>query len=49
MIVGIVGAVIGGFVFGLLGITTGGLIGAILMATIGAVGLLYAISVVKKS
>jgi len=49
VIVGIVGAVIGGFVFGLLGITTGGLIGAILMATIGAVGLLYAISVVKKA
>jgi len=48
MIVGIIGAVVGGFVFGLLGITTGGLLGSIVMATIGAIILLYIISVIKK-
>jgi len=49
IIVGIVGAVLGGFVFGFLGITTGGLIGSIFMATIGAVILLFIISLVKKA
>lgn len=49
VIVGVVGAILGGFIFGLLGITTGGLIGAIIMATIGAVILLYLISMVKKT
>jgi uncharacterized membrane protein YeaQ/YmgE (transglycosylase-associated protein family) len=49
IVVGILGAVLGGFVFGLLGITTGGLLGAIIMATIGAVILLYLISIVKKA
>ena len=44
-----VGAVLGGFVFGFLGITTGGLLGSIVMATIGAVILLYIISLVKKA
>jgi uncharacterized membrane protein YeaQ/YmgE (transglycosylase-associated protein family) len=48
IIVGIVGAVLGGFLFGLLGITTGGFLGSIIMATIGAVILLYIISMVKK-
>ncbi|MDA3807553.1 MAG: GlsB/YeaQ/YmgE family stress response membrane protein [Thiomicrorhabdus sp.] len=33
----------------MLGITTGGLLGAIIMATIGAVILLYLISIVKKA
>lgn len=49
IIVGVVGAVFGGFVFGLLGITTGGLLGAVIMATIGAVILLYLISMLKKA
>jgi len=49
IIVGIVGAVLGGFVFGFLGITTGSLLGSIIMATIGAVMLLFVISLVKKS
>lgn len=49
IIVGIVGAVLGGFVFGLLGIITGGFAGTIIMATIGAILLLYIISILKKS
>lgn len=49
IIVGILGSILGGFVFGLFGITTGGLIGSIIMATIGAVLLLYLISILKKA
>lgn len=48
IIVGIVGAVLGGFVFSLLGIITGGFIGAIIMATIGAILLLYIISILTQ-
>jgi len=40
---------LGGFLFGLIGITTGGLLESIIMATIGAVILLYIISVIKKA
>jgi uncharacterized membrane protein YeaQ/YmgE (transglycosylase-associated protein family) len=40
---------LGGFVFSLFSIISGGLIGAIIMATIGAVLLLYIISLLKKS
>jgi uncharacterized membrane protein YeaQ/YmgE (transglycosylase-associated protein family) len=48
IIVGIVGAVLGGFVFGFFGITTGGWIGSLVMATIGAVILLYLVTLIKK-
>jgi uncharacterized membrane protein YeaQ/YmgE (transglycosylase-associated protein family) len=48
VIVGIVGSVLGGFLFGLIGITAGGLLGSIVMATIGAVILLYTVSLIKN-
>jgi uncharacterized membrane protein YeaQ/YmgE (transglycosylase-associated protein family) len=48
IVVGIVGALIGGFVFGLLGINAGGFIGSIVMATIGAVLLLYVVKLMKS-
>ena len=48
IVVGILGAVLGSFLFGLLGIASGGFLGAIIIATIGAVILLYAVSVLKK-
>lgn len=47
--VGIIGAVLGGFLFGLLGLSAGGLIGSIFTATVGAIVLLYVISIVKKA
>ena len=49
IIVGITGAIIGGFVFGLLGIYSGGFIGSIAIATAGAVLLLYIAKIVKKN
>lgn len=49
IIVGIVGAVIGGWLFGVLGISVGGeWVGPIVTSTTGAVVLLFGISLVKK-
>ena len=48
IIIGIVGAVIGGYVFSLLGITAGGLIGSLITAVAGAVILLYLVRLIKK-
>ena len=46
--VGIVGAVLGGFLFGLLGLSAVGVIGSLVTATVGAVVLLYVVSLIKK-
>ena len=44
----IVGAVLGGFLFNLLGISAGGLIGSLVTATVGAIALLFLVSLIKK-
>lgn len=51
ILVGVVGAVLGGFVFNLLGLNAnaGGLLGSIITATVGAIMLLYAINLIKKA
>lgn len=46
--VGIIGAVVGGFIFGFLGISTNGLIGSLITATVGAIVLLWIVDMVKK-
>ena len=48
IIIGIIGAVVSGYVFGILGITAGGLIGSIITATAGAVLLLFVIRLIKQ-
>lgn len=48
MVIGIIGAVIGGHLFGMLGVSMGGLIGSIVTATVGAIVLLYLISLFKR-
>jgi uncharacterized membrane protein YeaQ/YmgE (transglycosylase-associated protein family) len=48
IVVGIIGAVVGGFVFGLLGISAGGLIGFIVTATVGAILLLFILGKVRS-
>lgn len=48
VIVGIAGGLIGGWVFGLLGITTSGIIGSLITAFVGAVLLLWIISLFKR-
>ena len=49
IIVGILGAVIGGWLAGVLGILATNLLGELLVATGGAVVLLFLVSLIKKS
>jgi uncharacterized membrane protein YeaQ/YmgE (transglycosylase-associated protein family) len=50
IVIGIVGAMIGGWVFGLLGIFPGGgLIGSVLVAFVGACILLWLVRLIKKA
>ena len=46
---GIVGAVVGGWLFSLFGITAGGLLGALVTALVGAMFVLYVIRLVKRA
>lgn len=48
IIIGIIGAFIGGFLFKLFGITFGGFIGSIVVATLGAVILIYIARLIKR-
>lgn len=48
IVVGIVGALVGGFLFGKFGVSVEGFFGSIITATIGAVVLLYVVSLIKK-
>jgi uncharacterized membrane protein YeaQ/YmgE (transglycosylase-associated protein family) len=49
LVVGILGAVVGGVVFGLLGVNTSGPIGELLAATAGAVILLVVLKAIRKA
>jgi uncharacterized membrane protein YeaQ/YmgE (transglycosylase-associated protein family) len=49
IVIGIVGAIIGGWVFGLIGIYAGGLIGSIVVAFVGACILLWLVRMIKKA
>ena len=49
LVVGIIGAVIGGWVFGLLNIAAGGIIGSLVTAAVGAIILLWIISLFQRS
>ncbi|CAN1210346.1 Transglycosylase associated protein [Tumidithrix helvetica PCC 7403] len=50
IVIGIIGALLGGFLFNTFGISTGGgLIGSLIVATIGAVVLLYGIRLVNRT
>jgi len=50
IIVGVIGALLGGFLFRTFGVSTGGgLIGSLVVATIGAVVLLFLLRLIKKA
>jgi uncharacterized membrane protein YeaQ/YmgE (transglycosylase-associated protein family) len=49
LVVGIVGAIIGGYIFEFFGISTGGLFGSLISAIVGAVILLYVIQQIRKN
>lgn len=50
IIVGVIGALLGGYLFRFFGISVGdGLLGALIVATIGAIVLLFLLRLIKKS
>jgi uncharacterized membrane protein YeaQ/YmgE (transglycosylase-associated protein family) len=49
IVLGIVGAVVGGWLLGALGIYAGGLIGTIIVAIIGAIFLIWLSRLLKKA
>ncbi|HTN68236.1 MAG TPA: GlsB/YeaQ/YmgE family stress response membrane protein [Dysgonamonadaceae bacterium] len=49
LVVGIIGAVLGGWIFGLLGIVAGGIIGSLVTATVGAIVLLWIVSLFRRA
>lgn len=49
LLIGIVGGVLGGWVFGLLGIAAGGILGGLITSTVGAVLLLWIVSLFRSS
>jgi uncharacterized membrane protein YeaQ/YmgE (transglycosylase-associated protein family) len=49
LVVGVIGAVLGGFIFGLLGVQAVGLLGALISATVGAIVLLVILQQFKKA
>jgi uncharacterized membrane protein YeaQ/YmgE (transglycosylase-associated protein family) len=48
LVVGVIGAFIGVWLFGLLGISAGGIIGLLVVSLVGALVLLYVIRMVKR-
>ena len=48
LIVGVIGAILGGFLFGVLGLSANGLIGSLVTATVGAVVLIAGLRAIKK-
>jgi uncharacterized membrane protein YeaQ/YmgE (transglycosylase-associated protein family) len=49
LVIGVIGAFVGGFLFRLMGFAAVGLIGHLITATVGAIVLLYAVQVLKKA
>jgi uncharacterized membrane protein YeaQ/YmgE (transglycosylase-associated protein family) len=49
LVVGVVGAILGGFLFGALGIHAYGLLGSLITATVGAVILIALLRFIKRS
>ena len=49
LIIGVIGAVLGGFVFSLLGVAAYGLLGRLVVATIGAVLLIWILRKLKRA
>jgi len=49
LVIGVIGAFLGGWLLGILGIYAGGLIGTLITATIGAIALLFLIRLIKRA
>ncbi|MBL8826776.1 MAG: GlsB/YeaQ/YmgE family stress response membrane protein [Planctomycetaceae bacterium] len=48
LVVGVIGALLGGFLFSAIGLATYGLLGSLFTATVGAVVLLYGLKLIKR-
>lgn len=46
--VGVIGAFLGGFLFRLVGLHAGGMLGSLIMATVGAVVLLFLVRLIRR-
>lgn len=49
LVVGVIGAVLGGFLFGLFGLASVGLLGSLITATVGAIVLIAILRAIKKA
>jgi len=49
LVVGVLGALLGGFLFGVLGLSAHGFIGSLVMAVVGAVVLLFLVGLMKRA
>jgi uncharacterized membrane protein YeaQ/YmgE (transglycosylase-associated protein family) len=49
LIIGVIGALIGGFVLGALNVNVGGLLGQLIAATVGAIILLYLLKLIRRA
>jgi uncharacterized membrane protein YeaQ/YmgE (transglycosylase-associated protein family) len=49
LVLGVIGAFLGGWILGAVGVTAGGLIGRIVSATFGAVVLVFLTRLIKKA
>ena len=50
IVVGVIGALLGGFLFSTLGVSAGGgLLGSLIVATIGAIVLLFLLRLIKRA
>lgn len=49
LVVGVIGALLGGFLFRLVGLSAHGLLGSLVMATVGAVVLLFIVRKIKQA
>jgi uncharacterized membrane protein YeaQ/YmgE (transglycosylase-associated protein family) len=49
LVVGVIGAFLGGFLFRLVGLSAHGLIGSLITATVGAIVLLFIVGLLKKA
>ncbi len=49
IVIGVIGAFVGGFLFRLVGLSAGGTIGSIIVATIGAIVLVWVVRAIKKA
>ncbi|MFO0887886.1 MAG: GlsB/YeaQ/YmgE family stress response membrane protein [Isosphaeraceae bacterium] len=48
LIIGVIGSMLGGVLFGLLGLSATGLFGNLVVATVGAIALLYLVRVINQ-